>query len=248
MSDIGFAMNYTNLYEIDTTPYGDSRTWVRVGAGINSVSWEGNEEVAQDPYYDGDGLSSSDVTGGQIVGSFEGHRVYGDAAQDYIAGLTLKYGEDRKTNFRWTQPNGDQLEGIVTIANIAPQSGDPNAKSDFGFEIHYNGMPKFTSGNASEMPNSISASKPTLSVSAGSSDVITVTVEPESASGSVVFAVEDESIATVGSDGTVVGVANGETEVSIKSCVRPSVVTSVKVTVSGAAQTSASTSSTSGGK
>lgn len=235
MSDIGFAMNYTNLYEINITPNTATKTWARIGAGINSVEWSGNEEVSQDPYYDGAGLASSDVTGGQMIGTFEGHRRFGDPAQDFIAGLLLKYGEDRKTDLRWTQPNGDKLEGEVTIANIAPQSGDPNAKSDFGFEAHFNGMPTFTPGNAEDMPESISASSSPISVEVGASQKITASVTPTTASPAVVYAVDDPDIATVDSDGTVHGVAEGETEVSIKSCVRPSVAASVKVTVTEAA-------------
>ena len=234
MSDIGFAMNYTNLYEINIAPNAATPTWARVGAGINSAEWEGNEEVSQDPYYDGEGLAESDVTGGQLIGTFEGHRKFGDPAQDFIAGLLLKYGEDRKTDFRWTQPNGDKLTGKVTIANIAPQSGDPNAKSDFGFEVHYNGRPTFTAGNADVMPESISAGSSPISVEVGASQKITATITPTAASPAVVYAVENDAIATVDSDGNVTGFSEGETNVSIKSCVRPSVVASVQVTVTEA--------------
>lgn len=231
--DIAFAQNYTNLYEIDITPGAAQRTYVRLGAGISSVEWEGNEEVAQDPYYDGEGFNSSEVTGGQLVGTFEGHRCYGDPAQDYIASLLLAYGEDRKTNFRWTAPNGNVVEGGVTVANIAPQAGDANTKSDFSFEIHMNGLPTFKEGNASEFPDEITAEE--ISVSENETAKITATIMPTGASPAVVYAVEDRKIATVDSDGTVHGVKAGTTNVSIKSCVRPTVGTTVQVTVSAAA-------------
>lgn len=226
---IAFAMNYSNLYEIDITPNGAARTFVRVGEGINSVEWEGNEEVAQDPYYNGDGFTSSDITGGQLVGTFEGHRYYGDPAQDYIASLLLAYGEDRKTNFRWTAPNGNVIEGGVTVANIAPQSGDPNAKSDFGFEIHFNGLPTFTPGDASTFPDTITGTA--ASVAVGASAKIAVTVTPKGAADSVVFSSDDRTVATVDSDGTVHGVKAGVANVVVKSCVRPTVTGVVKVTV-----------------
>lgn len=229
MPQISFEMNYCNLYEIDLTPNGMSRTWARVGAGINAVEWEGNEEVSQDPYYDGDGMSSSDVTGGQLVGTFEGHRKYGDPAQDYIAGMLLDYGEGRKTNFKWIAPDGQTLTGEVTIANIMPQGGDPNAKSDFSFEVHFNGMPTLEAVRASEAPTSIEAQPVTVGV--GGLASIVATVMPEGAAPALAYEVEDDSIADVTADGVVKGVANGTTRVRVKSLVRPLVNVTVEVTV-----------------
>lgn len=230
--DIAFAQNYTNLYEIDITPQAAYRTYVRLGAGISSVEWEGNEEIGQDAYYDGDGFTSSDVTGGQLVASVEGHRRYGDPAQDYIASLLLVYGEGRKTNFRWTAPNGNVIEGECTIANIAPQAGDANTKSDFSFEIHMNGLPKFTKGNADTFPEQITATA--VTVVEGATASIETTITPTTAAPAVVYAVDNDEVATVDSDGTVHGIAEGKTEISIKSCVRPMVVAVVEVTVSKA--------------
>lgn len=230
MAQISFEMNYCNLYEIDTTPHGPSRTWARVGAGINAVEWEGNEEVSQDPYYDGDGMSSSDVTGGQLVGTFEGHRKYGDPAQDYIAGMLLDYGEGRKTNFRWIAPDGATLEGEVTIANIMPQGGDPNAKSDFSFEVHFNGMPSFAAGDAEEAPESVSAEA--VTVVEGETSAVEATITPTEAAPALAYEVEDDTIAEVLSDGTVVGVKAGSTKGRVKSMVRPLVSAEFDITVS----------------
>lgn len=231
MTDIGFAKNYTNLYEIDVTPDADAPTWARVAAGINDVNWGGNENIAQDAYYDGDGMASSEVTGGQIVGTFSGHRVYGDPAQDYIASLLLDYA-GRHTNFKWTAPDGAVLLGGATVANVNPQGGDPNSKSDFGFEMHYNGMPSFTPGDASTFPESITATAVTVAV--GATAAVGATVAPATASPALVYGVRDRDIATVDAEGNVVGIAEGETEVSVKSAAKPSVRTVVKVTVTAA--------------
>lgn len=140
----GFALNSENKFEIDTTPLGQQETYVRVAGGLNNFDPQWNEELDQTQYLDGDGYGSSDVTGAQLVISFEGHRNYGDAAQDYIASLQPLLGESRKTNFRWTQPNGDQFAGNVTVANIVGAGGDANAKTAFSFEVHFNGKPVFT--------------------------------------------------------------------------------------------------------
>ena len=233
MSDIAFANNYTNLFFLNVAPPGAPKDYARIGAGINKVDWNGNEVVSQDDYYDGDGMSETEVTGGQLVGTFSGHRRYGDRAQDWIARNTINYGESRKTDLLWIAPDGQRLEGKATVANIKTQGGDPKAKSDFSFEAHYNGMPELTPGDASSFPDGISAEA--VSVEVGATAPIKVAATPEGASGVCVYGVDDPSVATVDADGVVTGVAPGETEVSVKSAAKPSIRTTVRVTVSEAA-------------
>lgn len=230
MSDIAFAQNWTNLFFINITPGKAQKTWARIAAGITSASPEGNEEVSQDNYYDGDGMAESEVTGGQLTYEFEGNRKYGDPAQDYIASLLLSYGEARKTDFLWIAPNGDQVEGNATIVEIAPQGGDANSKSDFSFGIHYNGLPTFTAGNADTFPDEINISD--IAVDVGTTTEASPTVTPDTAAPGLVFGIDDDEIATVDARGNITGVKAGETELNIKSAVRPSIQKTVKVTVS----------------
>ncbi|HIS39956.1 MAG TPA: Ig-like domain-containing protein [Candidatus Aphodovivens avistercoris] len=235
--DIGFAQNYTNLYFIDTTPSGSARTWARIGAGINNVAPAGNEVVTQDPYYDGEGVAESDVTGGQPVFSFSGHRKFGDPAQDYIASLFINYGPSRRTNFKWVIPNGGTFEGKCSVVNVQPQGGDPNAKGDFNFEVHMNGMPSFSPGDKTTHPDEIAASA--VTVQAGSTSAINASVTPETASDSLVYAVDNDEIATVDPLGNVTGAKAGTCKVSVKSAVKPTVQATVEVTVSAGAAMSA---------
>lgn len=137
----GFALMNAHVFEIDTTPNGTTPTWAIVAAGFNNADPQPNEELAQDKYLDGGGFGETDVIGAQLVITMTGHRLYGDPAQDYIFGKLLKIGMDRRTKFRWTQPNGTTLTGACTIANISPGSGDAGAKADVTCEIHFNGMP-----------------------------------------------------------------------------------------------------------
>ncbi|MBU8768703.1 phage tail tube protein [Cytobacillus oceanisediminis] len=141
----GFELNSAHKFEIDTAQdiSGTASTYERVAAGINTFDPQWNEEIDQTPYFDGDGFGSSDVTSAQLVIAFEGHRKYGDAAQDFIAGLQIEMGEARKTNFRWTEPDGGSFEGWATIANIVAGSGAANEKSTFSFEVHFNGKPTY---------------------------------------------------------------------------------------------------------
>lgn len=227
--DIAFSQAYMNNYMIDITPEAAEPTWARVGAGISSVDPDGNEELDQQTYIDGEGLASTDVTGGQMILAFDGHRCIGDPAQDYIVSKKFTYGTNRKTRFRWINPEGDILNAKVTIANVKVGGGDANAKEPLSFEIHVNGLPEYIAGNKTEFPTSITASA--VSVSVGEAASATVTVAPEHASDNVFFAVENTDIATVAADGTVRGIAAGETELTVKSAVLPSVSNKVKITV-----------------
>lgn len=231
--DIGFPQNYTNLYFIDVTPQSAARTWARVARGINDVQPNGNETVAQDPYYDGEGVSSSEVTGGQPVFSFAGHRVMGDKAQDYVNGLQLAYGEMRKSNFLWIAPDGTRIQGGCTIANIVSTGGGPNDKGTFSFEVQLNGRPSLTPGSATEMPESITCDA--VTVKKGETAAAEATVTPEGASDSLVYAIDDETIATVDALGNVTGVEEGKCNLNIKSAVAPTVQKTVEVTVTAGA-------------
>lgn len=231
MSDIGFAQNWCNLFFLNTTPNAKTKNYARIAAGITSASPEGNEEITQDGYYDGDGMAESEVTGGQLTFEFEGNRKYGDPAQDYIASKLLSYGEARKTDFLWIAPNGDQIEGKATITDIVPQGGDANSKSDFSFGMHYNGLPKFTAGKADTFPDKITASA--VNVAVGATVDASASVLPATAAPGLVYGIDDDEIATVDAMGNVTGIKAGETELNIKSAVFPTVQETVKVTVSG---------------
>ena len=236
VEDIGFAQNYTNLYFINITPGAASKTWARLGAGINSVTPAGNEVIDQANYYDGEGVADSEVTGGQPIFSFAGHRRLGDPAQDWIASKLIEYGGSRRTQFLWIEPNGGRLEGDCTVANLVTTGGDPNAKGTFSCEVHLNGRPSYTPGDKNEFPTEITAEAVTATT--GTLAKIEPTVTPEGASDSVVFAVDNPAIATVDALGTVTPVKAGKCNVNIKSAVKPTVQTTVEVTVSAAQQSS----------
>ncbi len=227
--DIGFALNYTNLYLIDITPNGTSRTWARIGQGITSTGDESDEETEETYYYDGDGNADEDVTGVKIGTSFEGHRYHGNAAQDFIAGLRFKKGSDRITTMRHIAPDGTMAEGKVTIKEIKVTGGDANEKQTFSFTTTWKGMPNITPASAAAIPTAIAAQA--VSVAAGETTAISATASPSGAAQSFAYASSDVEVATVDDAGNVKGVAAGECEVSIKSIVAPGVSTTVAVTV-----------------
>lgn len=135
----GFLLQSEHLLEIET----GASTMARLGAGITGMDPDVNDEISQDRYYDGEGFGETDVTGSQLILSFDGHRKYGDEAQDYIFSKLLEPGTGRRTKLEWTLPNGDKFSGQVTIANITGPSGDAGDKGEIGFELHFNGKPEF---------------------------------------------------------------------------------------------------------
>lgn len=139
-----FELNFEDLFEIDTTPSGATRTWARLGKGIQSCVPATNENIDQTPYLDGNGFGNSDVIGAQLIYTATGHRVSGDPAQDFIFSLRFAIGNDRKTNFRTYDSEGNLAQGPCTIANVTIGGGDANGKKAFGCEIHINGEPTVT--------------------------------------------------------------------------------------------------------
>lgn len=144
MAGQGFLLNHGYKFEIDITPGTETPTKARIAKGITSVDPDNNEESEETYYYDGGGSAERDVTGGMLSYGFEGHRNYGDKAQDYIFTLTNKYGPDRKTTLTVTEPNGDKWEGPATISDIKNPGGDANSKGEIEFTISFDGVPTFT--------------------------------------------------------------------------------------------------------
>ena len=139
-----FELMNKNKFEINTTPGISPGSYALIAAGITNVELNNNEELSQDRYLDSDGYGETDIIGAQLVLTFSGHRKYGDPAQDFIFGTLLELGPNRRTEFRWTEPDGGVFEGECTIANITGPSGDAGAKGEISFEIHFNGKPDYT--------------------------------------------------------------------------------------------------------
>ena len=225
MSDIAFALNYTHLHQIKIPVLG----WTYIGAGIQTVEPNPNETTDDSNYYDGEGLSATIVTGGQVTFAFKGHRKYGDPAQDYIASLMLEYGSSRDVLYRWIGPDGETIEANATIANIKSGGGDANSKGTFEFDVRCNGRPKRIAGDATTFPDSISATA--VSVAIDATQAVGAVITPTGASGSLRYVVEDDMIAHVSADGIVTGVKSGTTNLSIKSAVKPSISKEITITV-----------------
>lgn len=143
-----FILNWQNSIQIaidgsTDVENADSAEWAPLAAGINNVTPAENDTTSNDEYYDGEGFGTSDVTSKRYQFTIAGHRVYGDAAQDFIVSKMLAIGDDLKTLFKFTFPDGSSVLGVVTLTTIVPTGGQPGAKQTFSFVAVFNGKPKF---------------------------------------------------------------------------------------------------------
>ena len=93
---------------------------------------------------DAEGWAKSAVTGKKLSFSFKGKRSVGDPANDYIAGLAWKMGDDVMTKFTWTMASGAALSATVVINVTTPSGGDTTNLDTLEFEATVYGKPEFT--------------------------------------------------------------------------------------------------------
>lgn len=148
-SKIGsFTLNFKNAFQIAIDGERDianidKAKFAPLAAGINNMTPANNETSTNDEYYDGDGFGTQDVTAKRLQLTLAGHRLEGDPAQDFIASKLLAIGDDLKTLFKWVQPDGSEVSGVVTISNLVTSGGAPGAKQTFSVVLVFNGKPNF---------------------------------------------------------------------------------------------------------
>ena len=96
----------------------------------------------------GQGGANNEVTGIAPEYAVSGHRVIGDAAQDYIAGLRYKLGQDRKSSLKVEIYDHETLVETVTadctITDIVDFGGAATDLVPFSCTLRVNGIPTVT--------------------------------------------------------------------------------------------------------
>lgn len=230
---LDFAPNYCHVIELDITPTEATPTWANALVGITECAPASDETVDEDDYYDNFGMDDTNVSKIKPSLAMTGYRRYGDPVQDFVQSKALTTGKDRKTNYRWTQPDGTFLQGKCSLVDLVPGSsmGEASAKGDLSYTINLDTVDVITIGTDIYTPEAISAEDVTATV--GATTAVDAEVTPEGANSKCHYAIEDTSIATVDADGNVKGVTAGNTVLTIKAASKPSIVKQIKVTVSG---------------
>jgi hypothetical protein len=142
-----YLLNFKNKIEIDISgntslANSEQAEFVPLAAGISTITPAAADTTDATAYYDGEGFTDSTVTGKNITFAISGHRVFGDAAQDYVAAKFLSIGDELRTLARWTDAKGNQVLSVVTLTSIVPFGGAANAKQTFSFTLAFNGKPQ----------------------------------------------------------------------------------------------------------
>ncbi|WP_244919050.1 phage tail tube protein [Weissella viridescens] len=150
-----FEQNWKNRIFIDTagnTSLEDlsKAKFALLAAGITTQTPSASETADTTPYYDGMGFSSHDVTGKAIQFAIAGHRLEGDAAQDYVVPKFIAIGDALKTLGKWVDAEGNTVYFVATLTAIVPYGGAANVKQTFSFTLAANGAPWLVKKDAKE--------------------------------------------------------------------------------------------------
>ena len=116
--------------------------------GIESMSFNSNEQNQQYFFLCGEGFANNEVTGGAPELQISGRRIAGDAAQDYIVGKQFALGTDRNSSVKITTAEGKVITCDCSIGDVVSFGGNTLDINSFGCTIRFNGKPTVTDAQA----------------------------------------------------------------------------------------------------
>lgn len=144
---MAFKPVWANQIEIGTTATtADPPVWTysKLCKGIESMSFNSNEQNQQFFFLCGEGFANNEVTGAAPELQVSGRRIVGDAAQDYIAGKQFALGIDRNSSVRITTAEGKIITCDCSIGDVVVFGGNTLDVNAFGCTIRFNGKPTVT--------------------------------------------------------------------------------------------------------
>ncbi|MGT2834017.1 phage tail tube protein [Streptococcus hyointestinalis] len=118
----------------DTVPEESAYLWI--AKGVKESAPENDEDTDDAAYFDGDGTPEEIVISKKRGRSFEGHRDYGDAAQNYVADLEDAIGDELLCWYKEVQADGKQLkEGPARLSEIEIGDGEASEFESIKFKI-----------------------------------------------------------------------------------------------------------------
>lgn len=146
MQDGQFLLvQYGVKVELDTTPYGASRTWVALDQGFDNLD-EALNDTVQEYFFLGDkGFGSDFVTGIHPKYTLSGVRVVGDPAQDYIFDNKFHLMAGRDTNLRISIPKADgsvtRFTSKITLSDMKSFGGATTDGGAVNVTLSFKGAP-----------------------------------------------------------------------------------------------------------
>lgn len=118
-------------------------TYSKLCKGIESMSFNSNEQNQQFFFLCGEGFANNEVTGGAPELTISGRRIAGDAAQDYIANKQFALGTDRNSSVKIVA-EGKEIICDCSIGDVVTFGGNTLDVNTFSCTIRFNGKPTVT--------------------------------------------------------------------------------------------------------
>ena len=125
----------------DKVPTDDKYMWI--AKGVKETSPENDEEDDEVAYFDGDGTKEKFITSKSRGRSFEGHREYGDKAQDFIADKEDALADDLIVWYKEVVPTGKYYkEGLARLSEIETGDGEASELETIKFQVNWSRTPE----------------------------------------------------------------------------------------------------------
>lgn len=125
----------------DKVPTDDKYMWI--AKGVKETSPENDEEDDEVAYFDGDGTKEKFITSKSRGRSFEGHREYGDKAQDFIADKEDALADDLIVWYKEVVPTGKYYkEGLGRLSGIEIGEGEAHELESIKFQVNWSRKPE----------------------------------------------------------------------------------------------------------
>lgn len=140
---MAFNPVWANSVEIGTAESSGTWTYSPLCEGIESMTFNSNEQNQQFFFLCGEGFAHNEVTGGAPELQISGRRIVGNPAQDYIAGKQFALGTDRNSSIKITA-EGKVITCNCSIGDVVSFGGSTLDVNTFSCTIRFNGEPTVT--------------------------------------------------------------------------------------------------------
>lgn len=156
----------------DTPPAEEKYMWI--AKGVKDTTPENDEEDDEVAYFDGDGTKEKMITSKSRGRSFEGHREYGDKAQDFIADKEDALADDLVVWYKEIVPTGKYYkEGLGRLSGIEIGEGEAHELESIKFQVNWSRTPEKHEITSASTGRAASGPTGTPAVVSGASSEIT---------------------------------------------------------------------------
>ncbi len=149
---MGKHKNVETKHFLADIPKGDETEpdYMPLARGILSIGSEGDENVEEFAYYDGDGTPESDVISVKKNHPVEGHFYDDEPVHLKIREKEFGTGDERKCLYKQVRSTGETLIGVATLLDINTTGGPAEEYAPLACTISWDKKPEITNGDDGE--------------------------------------------------------------------------------------------------